>query len=189
MSLSNFWHFSQLVLSTHPLLLYQLLSSFQTFVALSNFCHLLIFYVIYAPYKCTDTRHQTAHKFLSRLIERTPSAPIPLSQLNRCFGHRAILMQGGRGMAGGFYPCTNSYIIAFLLFDVVIAYFEADSSSSHPVIVFNDGVNHFNRRKTPRPLRRSTVPPLQKGTADQTRQTCNYTTEYIPNTPLHLSRL
>ncbi len=54
--LSNFCNFSQLVLSTHPLLLYQVLAPYQSFIVLSNFCHLftlfylLTFYFIYAHY-------------------------------------------------------------------------------------------------------------------------------------------
>ncbi len=39
--LSSFCYFSRLVLSTHPLLLYQFLSPYQSFVVLSNFCHFL----------------------------------------------------------------------------------------------------------------------------------------------------
>ncbi len=46
-NLSNFCHFSPLVVSTHPLLFYRILSPYQTFgvvstvFILSNFCHLL----------------------------------------------------------------------------------------------------------------------------------------------------
>ncbi len=88
--LSNFCNFSQLVLSAHPLLVYQLLSSHQTFtvlsifVVLSNFCHFLTpcylftFYVIYASNKCTCcTRH--THNSLFFLTVRALSAPIHLS--------------------------------------------------------------------------------------------------------------
>ncbi len=73
---SNFCNFSQLVLSTHPLLLYQFLSPYQTFVILSNFCLFLIpcylftLYVIYVPYKCTCCTHHN-HNPHSRLIMRT----------------------------------------------------------------------------------------------------------------------
>ncbi len=39
---------------------------------------------------------------LPRLIERTLSAPIYVSNSTGVFGHRAILMWGDRGMTGGF---------------------------------------------------------------------------------------
>ncbi len=51
--LSNFCNFSQLVLPTHPLLFYQFLSPYQSFVLLSNACqfltrcYLFTFYVIW----------------------------------------------------------------------------------------------------------------------------------------------
>ncbi len=107
--LSNFCNFSQLVLSTHPLLIYQVLSSYKNFAVknLTNFCHfltlcyLLTFYVIYAPYKCTCCTHHR-HNSLSCLIVRTLSAPIYLSNSPGVFGHRAILIWGDRDMAGGF---------------------------------------------------------------------------------------
>ncbi len=54
--LSNFCNFSQFVLSTNPLLLYQFLSSYQIFVVLSNFCHFLTL-VIYSPF--TLSTHPT----------------------------------------------------------------------------------------------------------------------------------
>ncbi len=71
--LSNFCRFSQLGLSTHPLLLCQFLSPYQSFVVLSNFCrlltlcYLLTFYFIYTPYKCTCCTH---HKQLFLLSYR-----------------------------------------------------------------------------------------------------------------------
>ncbi len=79
--LSNFYNFSQLVLSTHPLLLYTI------FVTLSNFCHLikllsfshplLSIYVLryLTTYKCTCWTHHKQNAY-SRLIVRTISAPI-----------------------------------------------------------------------------------------------------------------
>ncbi len=99
--LSNFYNFSQLV-NTHPLLFYQLLSSHQTFLILSNFCHfltlsyLLTFYFIYTSYKCTCCTHHK-HNALTCLIVRTLSAPIYLSNSPGVFGHRAILTMGGIG--------------------------------------------------------------------------------------------
>ncbi len=107
--LSNLCYFSQLVLSTHPLLLHQFLSPYQSFAVLSNFCHLLAlcyllaFYFIYVPYKCTCCTHDK-HNSYSRLIVRTLSAPIYLSNSPGVFGHRAILIWGGgRDMSGGIF--------------------------------------------------------------------------------------
>ncbi len=99
---SNFCNFSQLVLSTHPLLLYQFLSPYQSFVVLSNVCHLLApcylftFCVIFSPYKCTCCTHHT-HNALSCFIVRTLSAPIQFPNSPGVFGHRAILTMGGIG--------------------------------------------------------------------------------------------
>ncbi len=69
--LSNFYNFSQLV-NTHLLLFYQLLSSHQTFIILSNFCHrlapcyLFTFYVIFSSCKFTYcTHHKHNSLFLS----------------------------------------------------------------------------------------------------------------------------
>ncbi len=62
---SNFCNFSQLDLSTHPLLLYHCLPNYQTSVVLSKLCHLytpcylFTCYVIYSPYKCTCCTHRT----------------------------------------------------------------------------------------------------------------------------------
>ncbi len=97
--LSNFCNFSQLVLSTHPFLLYQfcylinLSSSYQSFVIFSPFLIYSLFYGIYSPYKCTCTTHQT-HNSLPSFIVLTLSAPIYLSISPDVFGHRAILMWG-----------------------------------------------------------------------------------------------
>ncbi len=73
--LSNICNFSQLVwsiLSTHPLLTLSILSPYQSFVVLSNVCHLLdpcylfTFYVIISLYKCTcSTPHTTQYFLLS----------------------------------------------------------------------------------------------------------------------------
>ncbi len=106
--LSNFCNFSQFVYSNHPLLLYYFLSPYQSFVVLSNFCHrltlcyLLIFYLIYAPYKCTCCAHHK-HNSLSCLVMRTLSAPIYLTNSPAVFGQSAILIWGDRDMAGGFH--------------------------------------------------------------------------------------
>ncbi len=57
--------------NTHPLLFYQLLSSHQTFIILSNFCHLLALcylftvYVIFSSYKFTYCTHHKQLPFLS----------------------------------------------------------------------------------------------------------------------------
>ncbi len=114
--LSNFCNFSQLDLSTHPLSLYQFLSPYHSFIVLSNFCqlltlcYLLTFYFIYAPYKCTCCTHYNPY---SSLIVRTLSAPMHLSFSPGVFGHRAILMWGDRGMAGGFSLRTKWYLSDF----------------------------------------------------------------------------
>ncbi len=84
-----------------------ILSPYQSFVVLSNFCHLLApcylftFYVMYTPHKCTCCTHHE-HNSLSCLIVRTLSAPIYLSNSPGVFGHRAILIWGDRDIAGGF---------------------------------------------------------------------------------------
>ncbi len=63
-----------------------------------NFCCLITFYVIYAPYKCTYCTH---HNFPSCLIVCTLSAPIHLSNSPGVFGHCAILIWGDRDVCGG----------------------------------------------------------------------------------------
>ncbi len=104
--LSNFYNFSQLV-NTHPFLFYQLLSSHQSFIILSNFCHLLApcylltFYVIFSSYKFTYCTHHK-HNSLLRLIVRTLSAPIQFPNSTAVFGHRAILTMGGSDRGWGF---------------------------------------------------------------------------------------
>ncbi len=115
--LSNFCNFSQLVLSilsTHPFSLYQILSPYQSFVVLSNFCHLLApcypltFYVIISPYKCTYCTHHK-HNSLSCFTVRTLSAPIYLSYSPGVFGHRAILTMGRSDRGWEFPHRTNRY--------------------------------------------------------------------------------
>ncbi len=97
--LSNFYNFSQLV-NTHPLLFYQFLSSHQTFIILSNFCHLLALcylftvYVIFSSYKFTYCTHHK-HNTLPCFFVRTLSAPIHFPNSPAVFGHRAILLWGG----------------------------------------------------------------------------------------------
>ncbi len=97
--------------------LYQFLSSYQSFVVLSIFCHLLTpchlftFYVIFSSYKCTCTTHQP-HNSLSCLIVRTLSALIYLSYSPGVFCHRAILTIGGdRTVAGGVPHRTNRLVL------------------------------------------------------------------------------
>ncbi len=98
---SNFFNFSQLILSTHLLFLYQFLTPYQTFIVLSIFCHFLTpcylfnFYFMYAPYKGTCCTHHKHINSLSCLIGRTLSAPIHHSNSPGVFGHRAILTMGG----------------------------------------------------------------------------------------------
>ncbi len=88
-------------------LLYQFLSLYQSFVVLSNFCHLFApcylftFYVIFSSYKFTYCTHNP-HNSLSCLIVRTLSAPIYLSNPPGVFGHRAILLWGGSRHGWGF---------------------------------------------------------------------------------------
>ncbi len=50
--LSNLCNFSQLILSTHPLLLYQCLPPYQTFVVLSILCHLLTLSYLFTFLRC-----------------------------------------------------------------------------------------------------------------------------------------
>ncbi len=83
--LSNCCHFSHLVLCTYPLLLHLFLSSYLTFVALSNFFHLL---TLCSPFTLSThpinvpALHTKQHNSYSSLIERTSSRT--LSQTNRC---------------------------------------------------------------------------------------------------------
>ncbi len=100
--------FSQLVLSTHPMLFYPFLSPNQSFVVLSNFCHLLTlcylrtFYFTYAPYKCTCCTHDK-HK-LSLLANRAHAlcANTP-SLLSRRLWPSCLFDLGGfRYCCGGF---------------------------------------------------------------------------------------
>ncbi len=91
------------------------------FVALSNFCRLIKVlssyrtFVIFSPLVIYSLFTLSAHPInapaehttittlsLSCLIVRTLSSPIYLSNSPGVFGHRAILMWGDRGMAGGF---------------------------------------------------------------------------------------
>ncbi len=113
--LSNFCNFSRLILSTHPLVLYQCLSPYQTFVVLSIFCHLLTLSYLFAFFrylrtlKCTCTTHHT-HNSLSCLIVRTLSAPVYLSYSPGVFGHRAILTMGGSDRGWGFPHRWNRFV-------------------------------------------------------------------------------
>ncbi len=72
------------MLSTHTLLFYQLLPSYQTFVIFltvfifSRLCYALTSYVIYVPYMCSCSTHQK-HNYLPHLTVHTPSATIHLS--------------------------------------------------------------------------------------------------------------
>ncbi len=108
--LSNFCNFSQLVLSTHPLLLYQFLSSHQTFVIFSPLVFYSLFYVIYAPYKCTCCTHHTNNP-LSRLTVRMLSANT-LSQLTSCLWPSCHFDLGGSrcGWGGGGYRRKTGYL-------------------------------------------------------------------------------
>ncbi len=92
----------QRMLSTHPLLLYQFLSSYQTFVIFSLF-------VIYSLFTLSmhsmnaPVLHTEKHNSISRFIVRTPSATMAFSNSVGVFGPRAILMRGDRGMAESFH--------------------------------------------------------------------------------------
>ncbi len=100
------------VLSYQTFITFPSLSYLPTFVALSNFCHLIkllsfshpllsIYFLRYlTTYKCTCCPHHKQNAY-SRLIVRTLSAPIHLSNPTGVFGHRAILIWGDRDMAGG----------------------------------------------------------------------------------------
>ncbi len=93
------------MLSTDPLLFYQLLSPCQTFVVLSPFLIKSPFTLSTHPIN-VPALHTKQRNSLSRLIERTPSGAMRLRNSTGFFGHRAILMWGGggdRGMAGGFH--------------------------------------------------------------------------------------
>ncbi len=70
------------MLSTHPLLFDQLLSSYQTYVIVSPIPIYSLFYAIYAPYKCTCTKHQTIQISLSSYLAHTlcTKTPFPTQQ-------------------------------------------------------------------------------------------------------------
>ncbi len=99
--MSNLCNFSKLVLSTHPLLFYQLLSPYQTFVIFSSFLIYSLSTLSTQPIN-VPALHTKQHNSLSCLIGRTSSVPIQLSKSTIVFGHCAILIWGDRGMTGGF---------------------------------------------------------------------------------------
>ncbi len=99
--------------------LYQFLSLYQSFVVLSNSCHLLApcylftFYVIISPYKYTYCTHHK-HNTLLCFIVRTLSALIYPSNSPAAFGHRAILLWGGSRHGWGF-SLRKSVTLQFLI--------------------------------------------------------------------------
>ncbi len=100
--LSNFCKFPQLVLSTHPLLLYQ------TFVVLSNFCHFLtpcyLFIFTSPTHPINAPAVHTTSTILSPVLlcARSLRKYTFLNSIGVSTSHRAILIWGDRGMAGGF---------------------------------------------------------------------------------------
>ncbi len=101
--LSNSCHFSQLVLSIHPVLLYQLLSSSHPLLS----SHL---YVIYVPYKCTSTPHQTAQFSLPSYRAHILCVNTRF-QLNRRLWPSCHSDVGWSRHNWEVYPRTNSYVI------------------------------------------------------------------------------
>ncbi len=85
--------------------LVKLLSFYQTSVTSHPF-QFTHFYVIYAPIN-VPALHTKTHDSLSRLIERTSSAPIHLSNSTVVFGHCAILIWGIEARLG---PSLIRYI-------------------------------------------------------------------------------
>ncbi len=84
--------------------LFVALSNFRRLIELLSFSHPLLsihFLRYLATYKCTCCTHHKQNAY-SRLIVRTLSAPIHLSNPTGVVGHRAILIWGDRDMAGGF---------------------------------------------------------------------------------------
>ncbi len=98
--LSNFCSFSQIVLSAHPLLVFQPLSSYQTFVIFSPFVIYSLFYVIWRPINAPA-------------VHTTNTTPAPVVSCARSLRqytfltHQASLaimpfwLWGDRDMAGG----------------------------------------------------------------------------------------
>ncbi len=80
---------------------YQFLSSSQPFIIYSLL--LLSAHLINVP-----AQHTKPHSPHSRIIVRMLSALIQLSNSTGVFGHRAILIWGYRGMAGGFSLRTSA---------------------------------------------------------------------------------
>ncbi len=110
-NLSNICNFSQLglsILSTHTLF------ALSNFVILSIFrhrlapCYLFTVYVIISPYKCTSCTHHKHNSFV-RLIVRTLSAPIYLSNSKRCFWPSCHSDMGGSRQIWGFPHRKNRF--------------------------------------------------------------------------------
>ncbi len=78
------------MLSSHPLLLYQFLSTYHTFFALSNFCY--VNHPLLSPHLHVPSLQTKQHNSPSRLIECAPPAPIHISISTGVFGHRAVMM-------------------------------------------------------------------------------------------------
>ncbi len=95
------------MLSTHPLFLYQFLSSSHPLLSSQFFT--LPTHPVNLP-----ALHTKQHNSQSRLIVRMHSAPINLSNSTGVFGHRAILTMGGSRHGWGFSHRTNRYIIKLL---------------------------------------------------------------------------
>ncbi len=99
--------FFQFVLSTYPLLLYQVLSSFKflshyhTFIIFSSVVIYSLFTLSMHPIN-VPALHPIRYNSHSRLIKRTPPAPIHLSNSTGVFRHHAIQVWGNRVMAGSF---------------------------------------------------------------------------------------
>ncbi len=108
--ISNCCHFSQLVLSTHPLLFYQLKSPYQTFAIFSPLVIYSLFYVTYAPYKCNCCTHSTTQLSLPSYRARALCANTPF-QLNRRLWPTCHFDFGGTRHGWGFSPTTTMYVM------------------------------------------------------------------------------
>ncbi len=145
--LSNFCNFSQLVLSTHPLLFYRFFSTYQSFEVLSNFCQFLThcyqftFYVIWQPRNAPAVH--TKNTTLSFLSYRAHAlCSITLSQLHRRLWPSWNFDMGGSRHGWGFPLRTMCYAsilcqmcdareLQLLLDDVIVVWLISLACSAH----------------------------------------------------------
>ncbi len=99
--LSNFCNFSKLVLSTHPLFLYQFLLPYQTFVIFSP----LVIYSLLtlSTHPIIAPGVNTTNTTLTLVVSSTRSLrQYTFPNSTGVFGHRAILIRGIEAWLGGF---------------------------------------------------------------------------------------